>query len=977
MSVDAKLARARLENAAHAKDKIKQWAWLMAIGAIALLALVGFATIDYWLMLPPLLRYAASAILATVVSLGAWGLRRLFRKPTSLKEAALDAEAQRRDLDCIVSTAAEYTSGQAQTANAYELELAAALQAEAAERLELVQMPYRRRLWGPLSVLGTALVAVMIFAVATPAARTALKRIILPWMRAQYTELEVKPGTLEVRSGQSVEISGFFFGRLPRDPMLQWRAIDDPAWQTASLKRSRDGAFVHPIQNVTAPMKYRVSGGDAVSPEFRVTPYIPPEVKYLSIGLAYPEYTKLRPLTQSSPEITILRGSTATVHLRPNVSLSRARIRFSDRNTPPVELRKNENDLWTGNLKVEKDVAYFIELFDQKGRKGDDDQSHRIMATADNPPQVEILEPSQDMRADVTNSVPVKVSVADDYGVGGINLVFHKLNSAEQTIACQTESAKNGEWIAIAEINLAMLGLRRYDVVAYHVEARDNNTLDGPGIGRSPLYFIEITDKESAPTPPLPPVPGEQINLLVFQKQIIADTAALNSKSPETDYLELVSRQTNAAELAHIYLKTMAGAPPEAIAQMSSAIASMEQAVGPLSRRDRLAAVPPEEAALAHLYRVLASLPDLKTLVVTPMPQLPKEQKPQMAVSLREIRKPAPQPPPVDPGIENALEEAKELSRAQAELNEIGQKVLGTENRDQNTAEAPGPHQARAQQTKADGKGEGQDQGDANGQGNGEGKGENTPETPDLAKQFAKSANTNNVDNNQQPSSQTAEVYAQKSTEDASKPTRSGNNSAASSGTNQTPQLALAKANGEGKKLGKGQGKGKGKAKAKAAGQKGKGKGQGAKPGDGSGQPSTQQSGEPPEMAADGQPENDAETREELAQKQEELSAEAKALGEMLERLAGQGTRVGHNLARSANKAAEHMEGAAQALKQGNASGAGRRGTMSSAELDQVVTELERILGKRPDLTDVASEEAPKEYEAFISEYFKKLSYEK
>ena len=116
---------------------------------------------------------------------------------------------------------------------------------------------------------------------------------------------------------------------------------------------------------------------------------------------------------------------------------------------------------------------------------------------------------------------------------------------------------------------------------------------------------------------------------------------------------------------------------------------------------------------------------------------------------------------------------------------------------------------------------------------------------------------------------------------------------------------------------------------------------------------------------------------EELAQKQEELSAEAKALGELLHRLAGQGTRVGHNLARSANKAAEHMEGAAQALKQGNASGAGRRGTMSSAELDQLVTELERLVGKRPDRTDVASEEAPKEYETFISEYFRKLSYEK
>ena len=132
-------------------------------------------------------------------------------------------------------------------------------------------------------------------------------------------------------------------------------------------------------------------------------------------------------------------------------------------------------------------------------------------------------------------------------------------------------------------------------------------------------------------------------------------------------------------------------------------------------------------------------------------------------------------------------------------------------------------------------------------------------------------------------------------------------------------------------------------------------------------------------MAANEKQEGEPEpqTPEELAQLEEELSQETKALVEMLERLAGKGRRVGHNVAVSANKAAEHMQGAAEALKQGNSAGAGMRGTMSTAELDKVVTELERLVAKRPDLTDVAVEEAPKEYEAFISEYFRKLSYEK
>jgi hypothetical protein len=529
-------------------------------------------------------------------------------------------------------------------------------------------------------------------------------------------------------------------------------------------------------------------------------------------------------------------------------------------------------------------------------------------------------------------------------------------------------------------------------------------------------------------------MPGDQVNLLVVQKQIIADTAALNATTPATNYLELAWRQTNAMELGRLYLATMAGAPAEAVTEMNSAVASMEQAIAPLNRRDRLAAIPPEEAALAHLYRVLALMPEVKLLAVKPKPPMVQQQKPQRTVALREIKKPAPETAQVDPEIEKALAEARELSLAQAELNAIGEKLAKAESRNENTPADSAKNQTQSPQpmakadakgqAKAPGQGQGQGEGEGEGQGKGqgqapgnaEGAGEKPSENPQTEKQFAKSAGTNaktNVNTNTNPNAnintnranvqqpplsltnKTAttndaarhrEPQTQKALDGlgaepavAAKPSAPVRSSPARKNPTpiQTAQIAPAqKSNGEGTKPGKGRGQGKGK--AKAAGPKGKGKGQGTKPGDGSGQPSAQQSGEAPEMpAADPDDEVEPDTPGELAQKQEELSAEAKALSEMLRRLAGKGTRVGHNLAVSANKAAEHMEGAAQALKQGNASGAGRRGTMSSAELDQIVADLERLLGRRPDLTDVASEEAPKEYEAFISEYFKKLSYEK
>ena len=69
------------------------------------------------------------------------------------------------------------------------------------------------------------------------------------------------------------------------------------------------------------------------------------------------------------------------------------------------------------------------------------------------------------------------------------------------------------------------------------------------------------------------------------------------------------------------------------------------------------------------------------------------------------------------------------------------------------------------------------------------------------------------------------------------------------------------------------------------------------------------------------------------------------------------------------------MEAAAQAMKEGNFGSAGIHGMQSERALNQVIAQLERLLKDEPEMTDVASEEAPKEYEALISEYLKKLSY--
>src|SRR2546427_7750482 len=101
------VAQARLRAFCRSKDLARRCVWLTLVLVATLAALLALALLDYWLMLPLAVRVAGCLLLSGMVLSGVVRLVQLFRKPASLKEAALDVEAQRPALGCAISTAAE------------------------------------------------------------------------------------------------------------------------------------------------------------------------------------------------------------------------------------------------------------------------------------------------------------------------------------------------------------------------------------------------------------------------------------------------------------------------------------------------------------------------------------------------------------------------------------------------------------------------------------------------------------------------------------------------------------------------------------------------------------------------------------------------------------------------------------------------------------------------------------------------------
>ncbi len=904
MNPSSEFANQKLRTAGRAKDKARRLAWCFLISAIALEVLLAVAMIDYWLALPAPLRMGGFVLLLLLLAAGLGGWMRLRRRPTSMKEAALDAEAQRPDMGCVISTAAEYSSGERPIRHEYEPELVAALEAQAAKNLQEVQVSYANRFSRPAWFLAFALLSVLIFAALAPVAFTAFKRTVSPWSRETYTQVAVRRGNVEIPVGSDLDITNVFSGRIPKNPELHWLQEGQSTWQSVPLKRFDDGSYVHSFGKLETSMKYRVTGGDAVSETYDITAFVPPEVRELRVDVAYPAYTRVQPFFQQAPELTVLRASELAFHISPSTNLSKARLRFSS--LPGIDLTPAENGQWAVHFKAATNADYWIELADAKGHGGGNEQPYHLTVLPDNPPKIEITEPGQDIRAEATNTIPLKFAASDDFGVREIKLLYHRLGGPEQTLNCVFTNTENTGVAGGVELALANLGLKDHELVAYHAEAKDNNTLDGPGVGVSPVYFIEITSDEGGHQTAEPKSDGETLNLLVIQKQIIADTTALPPKPAPEKFDGLAYRQQEAAELAETYrdsLRTLA-APGEAGQLIEDAIKEMKSAGGSLAGRKREAALPSEEKALADLYQIMKLLPQLGNLPTEPPTALEQaRQSPMLNVVLESIKKQKKEPPS-NVELAQALEEAKQLSRSQAEmlpgLDPTGQQA---ENGSQGSEGAKTGGEAGE-------KNEGQ-------------KADAQAKTPENKQGESGEAGANQGDKGAQADDKQGE----------------GKDGQGKAGTKQ----------GEGKK---------GQQANKPGAKPGEGKaGQGANP-----------------EAKPGDQKEDL-NMEKMAELESELSKEAAALAEKLEKLANKDMRLGHNAARKAAQAAGQMGAAAQSLRQGNVGAAGTEGGQSLSNLDKVIAALERLLKGQPNLADVAAEDFPKGYESLISEYLRKLSH--
>ncbi len=234
----------------------------------------------------------------------------------------------------------------------------------------------------------------------------------------------------------------------------------------------------------------RLWRGDSGAPPVELTPI----AGDLSITYLYPAYTGLPPRTEegTAGDLRAPRGTEVRLAARADRDLSQA---FAVVNGAAVKLDATGagHRQLSGTFQLTQPGQWSLRFADARGRTLAQGPSRPIEIAADQAPQVSIDAPRQAvLEVDPQGKVPIAWSAADDYGLTQVTLVWQRPGAKEERVTLQAPAAPAKRLRGAYTWELSPLRLRPGDRVSYHLEAKDNDAVDGTQRGLSASQAIKV-----------------------------------------------------------------------------------------------------------------------------------------------------------------------------------------------------------------------------------------------------------------------------------------------------------------------------------------------------------------------------------------------------------------------------------------------------------------------------------------------------
>ncbi|MGH9677648.1 MAG: hypothetical protein ACRD36_11155, partial [Candidatus Acidiferrum sp.] len=194
---------------------------------------------------------------------------------------------------------------------------------------------------GGLAAATLGILFVLLLIVGASSFFTALTRAFLPFRTGQAANLTqlhlVRPdgGNTAVPVGQSLSIAVNVDGKVPRAKgpdavRLLYRYQEGDAWLERPLQEEEQRQFAATISaaDIQSGFWYKVAGGDAETPEYRVTVRSTPQLTDFQVTYHFPKYASVPKETRRERTLRAVRGSEAWMWALTNRNVKDARVDF-------------------------------------------------------------------------------------------------------------------------------------------------------------------------------------------------------------------------------------------------------------------------------------------------------------------------------------------------------------------------------------------------------------------------------------------------------------------------------------------------------------------------------------------------------------------------------------------------------------------------------------------------------------------------
>ena len=312
--------------------------------------------------------------------------------------------------------------------------------------------------------------------------------------------LTVDPVMAEVVKNEDVTVEITASGEKVRRVDFNFR-FNGEQWVKIPVEKStgdsgvNDNIYTYRFRNLKRNIEYFAQAKHIRSPIGKITVINPPRLVNVSIGLDFPQYTRLehQVLPNNDGSVTAIKGTVVNFNGWLNKPVKNAIMVFDDGSTKKMAV---EAERINGKFVLNKSGSYHVSVEDSKNLKNPQPIEYDLVCLEDYPPRVEITFPAVDIDLDENMTVPLEAEIYDDFGFSKVELVYWTFSEGRESEKTkkilQTDFGEDTEALITYNWYVEQLHLLPGDLIYYYIKVSDNDVISGPKSSMSKTYTARL-----------------------------------------------------------------------------------------------------------------------------------------------------------------------------------------------------------------------------------------------------------------------------------------------------------------------------------------------------------------------------------------------------------------------------------------------------------------------------------------------------